>query len=183
MTERRFSRFSTAPETAAFSITEIPEGGVCLSAFLILSEYGHPQRILMGHLNPEAPWDHLGALDRSRITVHALGWMLPSSHLLFQESPVEAARRIAREQLEMPDLGFADPKVVSEAYTPRHLPGSPRHWDIEFLFRRELPAGKLPQPVAWKDLGFVDLRRTSKAAIARSHEDIIESAGLRFGGF
>src|SRR5256885_14320646 len=84
-TDRRFSRFSKSRDTAAFSITEIPAGGVCLSAFLIVTEAGHPAKLLMGHMNPEAPWDHLGALDPSRVEVHSRGWMLPSSHLIFQE--------------------------------------------------------------------------------------------------
>jgi hypothetical protein len=182
MTDRRFSRFSRSPETASFSITEIPEGGVCLSAFLIFTEVGHPTRILMGHINPQAPWDHLGALDGSRIYVHSLGYMLPSSHLLFQESPVEAAQRIAREQLDLPKVWFPEPRVVSEVYRPKRSPDGPAHWDIEFLFRREFLAENIRQNAAWKELGFVDLRRTSRSEIARSHEDIIESAGLRFGG-
>ncbi len=181
-TDRRFSRFSKSPDTAAFSTTEIPEGGVCLSAFLIVAQAGQPSRILMGHMNPEAPWDHIGALDPKRVEVHSRGWMLPSSHLIFLESPEDAARRIAREQLDLPDLVLSGPQVVSEAYTPKRFPGRPHHWDIEFLFRGELAAAEVPRPAAWKELAFVDLGRTTKAEIARSHEDVLESAGLRFGG-
>jgi len=181
-TDRRFSRFGKSRDTASFSITEIPVGGVCLSAFLIVTAARDPEKVLMGHMNPDAPWDHIGALDRSRAEVHSRGWMLPSSHLIFQESPGDAARRIAREQLELPHLPLSKPEVVSEAYTPRRFPDAPTHWDIEFLFRGELPAADVPHTAAWKELAFVDLRRTAKSEIARSHEDVIESAGLRFGG-
>jgi ADP-ribose pyrophosphatase YjhB (NUDIX family) len=180
-TDRRFCRFSKAPSTAAFSVTEIPEEGLCLSAFLIVTEARHPTNVLLGHMNPEAPWDHIGALDPKRIEVHSRGWMLPSSHLIYRESPQEAARRIAREQLELADLTLSRPMVVSEVYTPKRFPGTAQHWDIEFLFRGELAAKDVPHPAAWRELAFVDLRRTSKAEIARSHEDVIESAGLRFG--
>ncbi len=180
-TDRRFSRFSKSRDTAAFSLTEIPEGGVCLSAFLILTQAGKPSRILMGHMNPEAPWDHIGALDPKRVEVHARGWMLPSSHLIFLESPQDAARRIAREQLNLPDVELSGPQVVSEAYSPKRFPGTQHHWDIEFLFRGALATAQIPRPAAWKELAFVDLRRTTKEEIARSHEDVIESAGLRFG--
>src|SRR5467141_3383829 len=128
-TDRRFSRFSRSRDTAAFSITEIPVGGVCLSAFLVVTETGEPRKVLMGHMNPDAPWDHIGALDSSRVEVHSRGWMLPSSHLIFQET-----------------------------------------------------AADVPHPAAWAELAFVDLRRTAKSEIARSHEDVIESAGLQFGG-
>ena len=181
-TDRRFARFSKSPDTAAFSITEIPAGAFCLSAFLIITETGDPRKVLMGRMNPRAPWDHIGALDPSRVEVHSRGWMLPSSHLIFQESPGDAARRIAREQLELSDLRFSEPKVVSEAYTPKRFPNAPTHWDMEFLFRAEMPAADLPKPAAWTQLAFLDLRRTAKAEVARSHEDVIESAGLRFGG-
>lgn len=182
-TDRRFCRFSKAPSTAAFSITEIPEDGVCLSAFLLVTEAGSPFRLLMGHLNPAAPWDHLGALDPNRAYVDSLGWMLPSSHLMFHESPQSAARRIAREQLERPNLRITGPRVVSEVYTPKRSPETVHHWDIEFIFRGEIAAADVPRASPWKDLAFVDLRRASKAEIARSHEDIIESAGLRLGAF
>ena len=71
--------------------------------------------------------------------------------------------------------------MVSEVYTPRWFPGVTNHWDLEFLFFGKLPAAKLPHPTAWKDMSFVDVRTTSRSEIARAHEDVIESAGLRFG--
>ena len=179
-TDRRFCRF-TRPADTPYGMPEVPAAGLCLSAFLVLTETGHPGHVLMGHLDPEAPWDHLGALDPSRTVVHRRGWMLPSSHLIVQESPQEAARRIAREQLEMPDLALGEPKVVSEVYVPRRFPDRGGHWDLEFLFRGELDAPVRTRPRAWTDLAFVDLATTPKSAIARSHEDILESAGLAFG--
>ena len=135
----------------------------------------------MGHMNPKARWDHIGALDPSRVEAHSHGWMLPSSHLIFQESPDDAAQRIAKEQLDLPNLRLSVPKVVSEVYSPRRFPAVAHHWDIEFLFHGEIAAADVRNPAAWKELAFVDLRRTSKSEIARSHEDVIESAGLGFG--
>src|SRR5207245_4789817 len=156
-TDRRFSRFSKSPATAAFSVTEIPDEGVCLSAFLIVTEAHDPKRVLMGHMNPKAPWDHIGALDPSRVQEHSRCWMLPSSHLIFRESPDEAARRIAREQLELPDLALSGPNVVSEVYTPRRFPGTAHHWDIEFLFRGQLAATDATHPSSRTELAFLDL--------------------------
>ena len=181
-TNRRFCRFSKSPRTAAFSITEIPEAGLCLSSFLILTEARRPMEVLMGHMNPEAAWDHIGALDPDRVQAHSRGWMLPSSHLIFRESPEEAAHRIAREQLELPDLTLSGPQVVSEVYTPKRFPGTADHWDIEFLFRGKIAASDVVPAAAWRELAFVDVRRTSKSEIARSHEDVLESAGFQFGG-
>ncbi len=179
-TDRRFCRFNKLGDVP-FGMPEVPEGGLCLSAFLVLSEKDHADRVLMGHLDPAAPWDHIGALDPSRTAVHSKGWMLPSSHLVVNESPDQAAHRIAAEQLERPDLVFSDPKVVSEVYAPRRFPDLVRHWDLEFIYRGTWPDGPAPRAAAWADLRFVNLATTPKSAIARSHEDILESAGLRFG--
>jgi hypothetical protein len=185
MTPREFSRFNRIVDRS-LGRSELPEGGLCLSAFLVITEPGRTDRVLMGHLNPAAPWDRLGALNAARVERHRHGWMLPSSHLMIHESPEAAAHRIATEQLELPGLKLDGPRVVSEVYVPqRYLPNEAdwvAHWDFEFIFRGELAATDVPKPAAWTDLAFVDLRRTSTSDVARSHEDIIESAGLRFGG-
>ncbi len=177
-TDRRFCRFNKLGDVP-FGMPEVPEGGLCLSAFLLLTEPGHAERVLMGHLDPAAPWDHIGALDASRTQVHRGGWMLPSSHLLLNESPEAAARRIAAEQLERHDLSFSDAHVVSEVYTPRRFPATVRHWDLEFLFRGEWPGGAAPKAAAWTELRFIDPATTARAEIARSHEDILASAGWK----
>src|SRR5437879_12828169 len=144
-TDRRFCRFNKSASTAAFSVTEIPQDGLCLSAFLIVTEAGRPTNVLMGHMNREAPWDHIGALDPKRVEEHSRGWMLPSSHLIFQESPDDAARRIAREQLEWPDLSLSEPKVMSEAYRPRRSPDAPRHRATESPAGDHLAWGAVPR--------------------------------------
>src|SRR5437899_7384215 len=103
-TERKFSRFATSDRT--LQTREIPEGGICLSAFLVISQTGHPERILMGHLNPSGSWDHIGALDAERAEMNSKGWMLPSSHLMLGASPQGAAERILKEQLGLPAQGL-----------------------------------------------------------------------------
>ena len=177
-TDRRFCRFSRDPDTAAFSMTEIPPEGLCLSAFVLLSPRGRPYEVLMGRMNPAAPWDHIGALDPKRVTVHGKGWMIPSSHLLFREAPDEAARRILREQLEVDELSVSGPQVVSEVYAPRRFPDRPKHWDLEFLFRGEWTQPAPPRSEAWIDLKFVDTRTVAREENARAHEDALASAGL-----
>jgi len=186
-TDRRFARFNAGnstvsgkPDAGPLTMREIPEGGMCLSAFVVLTAAGSPSRVLLGHLNPKAMWDHLGALDPERVEVHSKGWMIPSSHLLLKEPPQEAARRILKEQLELEGVPLTGPMVVSETYTPRRFPDLPSHWDLEFIFRGELPVENLPVAFAWKELAFVDINRTRKSEIARSHEDVLKSAGLKF---
>lgn len=115
---------------------------MCLSAFVVLTEAGNPDLVLLGRLNSEANWDHIGGLDPERATVHSKGWMTPSCHLVLKESPQDAAKRVLNEQLGLKDVNLSEPKVVSEVYTPRRFPDLPSHWDLEFIFRGELPRGR-----------------------------------------
>ncbi len=133
----------------------------------------------MGHLNPDAPWDHLGALDESRVRIFKEGWMLPSSHLILRESPQDAVARIETEQLGLHGLELADPIVASEVYTPKRFPDRADHWDIEFIFKGTLGINEIPNHKAWNELRFIDPEETPKTEIARSHEDILERAGLK----
>jgi ADP-ribose pyrophosphatase YjhB (NUDIX family) len=122
--------------------------------------------------------------------------MLPSSHLMIHESPQEAARRILREQLGLDGSEVAvvvslreEPRVVSEVYSSKAT-SAPGHWDIEFIFQGSAMPGILSElnkvhtgddlnkGRPWTELAFVDLRRTPKSGIARSHEDILESCGF-----
>src|SRR2546423_15585036 len=101
-TERKFRRFN--PVGRPMATHEIPESGFCLSAFLVIGETGHPENILMGHLDPSAPWDHVGALDPERAEANSKGWMLPSSHLMIGEAPHAAPQRSLQEQLRLAAL-------------------------------------------------------------------------------
>ncbi|MFZ3355140.1 MAG: hypothetical protein WA549_00100 [Thermoplasmata archaeon] len=177
-TERRFCRFSDSAETAAFSVTQIPKDGLCISTFVILREQGNPRAVLMGHMNPAAPWDQLGALDPERIEAHRNGWMLPSSHLIYYESPDESAQRILREQLELPAQPLGPPTVMSDTYAPRRHPGATHHWDLGFLYQGSIPSRPVPSARAWQDLAFVDTRSVHRSDIARSHEDVLQLVGL-----
>jgi ADP-ribose pyrophosphatase YjhB (NUDIX family) len=179
VTDRKFCRFNKQVETISIGMPEPPEGGLCLSAFLVITSEQNPNSVLMGHLNTKAPWDHIGALDSSRVEVHSKGWMLPSSHLLVYESPHEAAKRILKEQLEI-DLALSGPDVRSETYTPKRFPNLPRHWDIEFIFKGKMSEHDTPKPFAWSELAFVNLDTVKTTEIARSHEDILQAAGLAF---
>jgi len=166
-TFRRFTRFSTT--SAAPRIDQIPDGGICLSSFVVLSPPGKPNEVLMGKLNPAAPWDHIGALDKERAETNSRGWMLPSSHLILFESPQEAAARILREQLSISDQKLTGPYVFSEVYGPKN------HWDLEFIFTGEKESA--PKTDSWSELKFVDTTKAKKEEFARSHEDILAHIG------
>lgn len=177
-TERRFCRFSGSPKTAPFNMTEIPSDGFCLSAFLVLASNEHPGRILMGQLNPSAPWDHLGALDPERVEAWKGRWMLPASHLLYREGPDEAARRVLEELTGLAPRPLLGPTVTSEVYGPSRHPQMVRHWDLGFVYRGSASEGEIQPHKAWSSLAFVDLGSVTPAEMARSHDDILAQVGL-----
>jgi ADP-ribose pyrophosphatase YjhB (NUDIX family) len=162
-TQRNFSHFKK--DVVLPRMKDIPEGGFCISTFLIISKKEGPNRVLMGHINRNAAWDHIGALDSERVERHSKGWMLPSSALILGESPADAAERILNEQLGLSDQKLQGPLVFSEVYCPMN------HWDLEFLFLGE--RDQAPILEAWSELVFVDLSTIRKTEVARFHEDVL----------
>jgi hypothetical protein len=178
-TDRRFCRFTRTSEGHPFGLRWEEPGGFCLSTFLILSEAGHPSSVLVGRMNPTAPWDHLEGLDAERIEAHRKGWLLPASHLLLREAPDESARRILKEMLGGARPSLEPARVVSEVYTPRRFPETHNHWDISFLYQGTWRGAPPSVPSVWTDLRFVDVGRARRSDFARSHEEVLEHIGLR----
>lgn len=166
-TERRFAAFSRRAEPPRMGV--IPEGGMCISAFLVISKTGEPNRVLMGKINKNADWDHIGALDRKRVERFAAGWMLPSSHLILYEAPEGAARRILREQLKIRDQKLEGPLTFADTS------GTGNHWDIGFIFTGERDS--VPTTNVWDELAFVNVSTARPAEIVRSQVDVLAYAG------
>ncbi|MEM0117731.1 MAG: NUDIX domain-containing protein [Conexivisphaerales archaeon] len=176
MSEKRvFCRFTRDQQGEVLGMHEVPQGGMCLSAFLVLTK--RRGEVLMGKVNPQADWAKIGALDSKRLNWFKDGWMLPSSHLILYESPQDAAKRIAREQLGLEDIKLDQLKVVSEVYDNPRFPDRKNHWDIEFIFTGSLERELQSFPDVWTELRFVDLNKEPRSSIVRSHDDIIQYSG------
>jgi len=160
---------------------EVPPDGLCLSAFVVLASEERPERVLLGKLDPEAPWDHLGALDPSRVAAWRDLWMLPASHLLLLEDPNDAALRILRELVGLPPRPLEGPLVASEVYAPARHPERAHHWDLEFIFRGRVHEREVARPKAWRELTFVDPGPLGPGEFARAHDDILARAGALLG--
>jgi hypothetical protein len=151
---------------------------MCLSVFLVLRSPADSHKVLMGRVNPSAPWWEFGAMDPGRLERVGRSWMLPSRQLLLFEGPEEAARVIAREQLgsELPKV--SGPAVFSD---PSRRPGSEArdpHWDFHFVFDGLWPTPVPPSHRMWQELAFVDVPRTRRSEIARGQGDVLELIGL-----
>jgi hypothetical protein len=167
ITQRKFIHFRK--DVVPPRMRDIPEGEFCISTFLIISKKGNPNHVLLGHIDKNASWDHLGALDSERVERHSKGWMLPSSALILGESPINAAERILSEQLGLSDQKLRGSLIFSEMYGPLN------HWDLEFLYLGE--RDQSPGHPAWSDLRFVDLSTIREIDVARSHADILAHVG------
>ncbi len=179
---RRFCRFSARREGNEFGMQVDDPDGICLSCFLVLSPHGAPDEVLVGRMNPAAPWSTLGGLNPGRVAAHAGGWVLPATQLLMRESPREAAERIRGELLGGMSVAFDPPMIFSEVGAPRRFPQATGHWDLIFLFRGRFSGGVPPLPGVWSDLRSVDLRTTPRSAFARSHDEVLDLVGLSPGG-
>jgi ADP-ribose pyrophosphatase YjhB (NUDIX family) len=173
---RRFCRFSDRPNEGEGRFG-LPPDGLCLSVFLLIAPADRPGSVVMGRLDPAAPWAQIGALDPERVQSNARGWMLPASHLVQLEAPDAAAARVAREQLGVADFRFDPPTIFSEVYPSRHHPGHGIHWDLGYFYRARWPSGRAPEHPAWKRLEFIDPARTRRSEFARSHDEVLEAAG------
>ncbi len=179
--DRRFARLRQGVATDVPLTSVVPENGMCLSAFLVLRPQGEDHKVLMGRIDPKAPWSWIGALGPEGVTRIGEGWMLPSSHLLLFESPEEAARRIAREQLESDLPPLEGTAFFSEAYPSRAHPTGDPHWDFQFVLRARWPSKTPPRAFPWKELAFRDLGQLHPEEIARGQGDVLELAGLAVG--
>jgi len=152
---------------------------MCLSVFLVLEAPGHDGSVLLGKLDPTAPWWEIGALDPERLARVGERWMLPSCQLLLFESPEEAARRILKEQLGVGPIPLSGPFVFSDPSVRPGRPGTDPHWDFHFVFRGKWANATPPRFSAWKRLEFVDVATTRPNELARDQADVLELVGLR----
>jgi ADP-ribose pyrophosphatase YjhB (NUDIX family) len=178
MTEvRQFARFRPTAELERM-VFSVPTDGLCLSTFLVIRPPGHPERALLGHINSEGPWGHIGAIDPSRAKQWMKGWMLPSSQLIYYETPESSARRIAREQLgiELGDLPTA--RLMSDSEQRPSAAKGDLHWDIGFVYVTDAGSPAPPKHPAWTDLQYVEIAKTRSTDYVRSQQDVLKLVGL-----
>jgi len=172
VTNRQFTDFNDN-DRGGLGMSRVPKDGFCIAAFVVITDEQDSKKVLMGKLNPEANWDHIGALDSERVQRHKDGWTLPSSHLMLFESPQDASRRILREQLEMDDLELTGPILFSDVRALKRAPDA-KHWDLDFIFLGKTSQDRIPRgPKAWKEIAFVDFDRAPKGQITQLHLDVI----------
>jgi ADP-ribose pyrophosphatase YjhB (NUDIX family) len=175
--ERRFARLRNGPATA--DVNPVPDDGMCLNAFLVVRSRDRPGEVLLGQVDPAAPWGPVGGLGPDRIARIGDRWMLPASQLLLLESPDDAARRLARELLGREIEPLPAPRVLSETYRRAGSTASDPHWDLHYVYEVEGPGVAPARGRMWRRLDYRPVRTMAPEEFARGHHDVLALVGLR----
>lgn len=178
---RSFCRFTSPTVPNPTGLDMVPLPGFCLNVFLIVRPPGADGQVLLGKVDPAAPWDRLGALDADRLQRAVGGWMLPSSQLVYGEDPARGVDRLRAELLDSAPMQIAPPRILSEVYPSSRESTPGDHWDLSFLFLARSTSSSPPPAGPWKELRFVDLAATAPSEFVRAHDDVLRAAGLTVG--
>jgi ADP-ribose pyrophosphatase YjhB (NUDIX family) len=159
----------------------VPAGGLCLSVFLVVRN--RKGEVLLGRPRRHRAWPEQGCLPYWRLAplIENDAWVLPASHLLMEEHPDRAARRVARVWARLPR---AHPQLVALDSSPMPTGRSTgrgrarrmiRHWAVGFVYEVQTnsPPGSAPW---WSELRYFSSAELRRLRIGRSHRDLIRYA-------
>ncbi len=153
-----------------------PRACVCLSAFVIAKR---GRSVLLGRPRAHDAWPTRGGYPKSRAAeLEKEGaWLLPATHLLMEESPDEAARRIVHQWAGL--RGTPRFVMVQSHLRPGRI-WSPRlksnHWDLCFVYTLS-PKGRPKSRPWWSEMRWIPLSDIPYMNLGRGHRDILEEAG------
>lgn len=160
---------------ALFREGQVPKGGTCISAFLILSGNGG---ILVGKMAKPEIWVERFYMGEQFAPIYAASnkWLLPASHLEYGEKPEDAATRVLTQQLCIEEAKLDLKQVQS------HLSGDSRdsdvsHWDICLVYEGKI-GGELQKPEWFSDLKFVKPETITSNDFTRGHGDVLLELGV-----
>jgi hypothetical protein len=174
----RFTRFRAGSGAMPAGYSTIPGNGMCLSTFLVLRAPDDPHRVLLGRIDPSAPWLEKGGLDPDRVAANATTWLLPACQWLLFETPPASVDRIARDFLDGSLPPLQGPRVVSETMARSTPESSDPHWDVNFLYEGTWPTPEPPRSKLFRELAFRDVRTLRRAEFGRHHDDLLDAVGL-----
>jgi ADP-ribose pyrophosphatase YjhB (NUDIX family) len=151
----------------------VPPGGMCLCVFLFVKR---GDKILLGKYKEHPEWEKIAGMDEKRVKNNTYGYTLPASHLKFGEDPSDAAKRILKEILCLPDsLLLSEPIVQTFFYEVAVAPGE-MHFDVLFLYDVILDESiNITLPPWYASLEWFDTDILMNQKFARQHEDVVSA--------
>ena len=162
-------------KSAIFYEGHVPKGGVCLSSFLVLRGKGG---ILVGKMAKPGIWSEKFLVPEPYAgnAVNSGKWVLPAAHLLFGESPNDAANRILTDQIQVKKTKLSLLEVQSHlSEDPSDPEGA--HWDVCFVHGGTLK-GSVKSVEWFSELRFVGTRNLTSDGFARGHGDVLKELGI-----
>jgi len=152
------------------------ETSLCLSAFVI-ARCG--DSILLGRPRAHEAWLRKGGYPKWQAAeLEKEGaWLLPATHLMMEEPPDRAAKRIANEWAGLkgtPRLVEVQSHLRPLRLWNQKLKGN--HWDICFVYELLLKSAPRAKPW-WAEIKFVPPSEIWRMNLGRGHRDILEEAG------
>lgn len=174
---RRWARIG--PRDPSWLI-HVPTTGLCLSTFVIIRK---GETILLGRPHANNSWPEQGGFPlRHAAKLEKNGsWLLPATHLLMEEPPDHAARRIANQWVGVKGI----PKFVmvqSHLRPSRERKTRPKwrtgnnHWDICFIYELKTRMRPKARPW-WLEYQFFTRPKIRQISLGRGHKDILKAGG------
>jgi ADP-ribose pyrophosphatase YjhB (NUDIX family) len=160
---------------AMFMPGQVPEGGACISSFVIVEKEG---RVLVGKMKNPETWVEKFLVGPSFAPTYAASgkWLLPASHLKFGESPDQCAKRVMREQLLVGEPNCTLVGIQSHISNDSSDVEN-AHWDLCIVYRASVPE-PIRVPDWFSELCYVSPRDLKTGDFTRGHGDILEQLGL-----
>ena len=158
-------------------LRHVPAAGLCLSSFVIIRK---DDSILLGRPRATDSWSEKGGYP----THHAAelerngSWLLPATHLLMEESPDHAARRIANQWAGVkgrPKFLMVQSHLRPSGRKSQRTRGS-NHWDICFVYKLETRGAPRSKPW-WSETRFFSRSEIRRLKLGRGHKDVLNAAG------
>jgi len=153
-------------------LVHTPRAGVCLSVFVIALR---GKSVLLGR-----PRSHRERLTKGGLPVWEAEemekndtWLVPATHLIMEEAPDRAARRIAHEWTGLkgePKFGTIQSHVLENSKLRAN------HWSLCFVYELRLKGTPRPGPW-WSELKFFSPAELRRVRFGRWHRDVLEEAG------
>jgi ADP-ribose pyrophosphatase YjhB (NUDIX family) len=152
------------------------DAGVCLSAFVVARR---GNSVLVCRPRGSDAWPKKGDYPKHLAVKLELegAWLMPATHLLMEESPDNAAQRIAREWVGLvgrPRFVMVQSHTRPHSLWRRNAEG--KHWDICFVY--ELAVRGIPKTRPWwSEMRIVPFSQVRRMKMGRGHKDILKAAG------
>jgi len=163
------------PRDASWLI-HTPSAGLCLSAFVVVRK---GKSILLGRPHVHDAWPatggypkrHAAKLEKEKY------WLLPATHLLMEENPKHAAKRIANQWMGVkgtPEFVMVQSHLRPSGDRKLRRKGL-NHWDICFVY--ELKAAATPKLKPWwSENRFFRPSEINRNKLGRGHKDVLKAA-------